>query len=76
MLPQVLNTRRWITAQACYVYGAPGTQKTHVLQHLIAELNRSEIAKNGAGRRAFYVYVLQGVRSLEDWNFRSRRSKR
>src|SRR5215471_11285757 len=53
--------------RAYYVYGAPGTQKTHVLQHLIAELNRSEIAKNGAGRRAYYVYVLQGVRSLEDW---------
>ena len=31
--------------RAYYLYGAPGTQKTYVLQHLIAELNRSEIAK-------------------------------
>jgi DNA transposition AAA+ family ATPase len=51
--------------RAYYVYGAPGTQKTHVLQHLIAELNRSEIAKNGEGRRAYYVYVRQGIRSLD-----------
>ena len=49
--------------RAYYLYGAPGTQKTYVLQHLIAELNRSEIAKNGEGRRAYYVYVRQGIRS-------------
>ena len=36
--------------RAYYLYGAPGTQKTYILQHLIAELNRSEIAKNGEGR--------------------------
>jgi DNA transposition AAA+ family ATPase len=51
--------------RAYYLYGAPGTQKTYVLQHLIAELNRSEIAKNGEGRRAYYVYVRQGIRSLD-----------
>ena len=51
--------------RAYYVYGAPGTQKTYVLQHLIAELNRSEIAKNGEGRRAYYIYVRQGIRSLD-----------
>ena len=51
--------------RAYYVYGAPGTQKTYVLQHLIAELNRSEIAKNGKGRRAYYIYVRQGIRSLD-----------
>src|SRR5580658_7511848 len=49
--------------RAYYLYGAPGTQKTYVLQHLIAELNRSEIAKNGEGRRAYYIYVRQGIRS-------------
>lgn len=49
--------------RAYYVYGAPGTQKTYVLQHLIAELNRSEVAKNGEGRRAYYIYVRQGIRS-------------
>jgi hypothetical protein len=51
--------------RAYYLYGAPGTQKTYVLQHLIAELNRSEIAKNGEGRRAYYVYVRQGIGSLD-----------
>ena len=51
--------------RAYYLYGAPGTQKTYVLQHLIAELNRSEIAKNGEGRRAYYIYVRQGIRSLD-----------
>ncbi len=28
-------------------------------------MNRSEIAKNGEGRRAYYVYVRQGIRSLD-----------
>ena len=51
--------------RAYYLYGAPGTQKTYVLQHLIAELNRSEIAKNGEGRRAYYVYVRQGIGPLD-----------
>ena len=51
--------------RAYYLYGAPGTQKTYVLQHLIAELNRSEIANNGEGRRAYYVYVRQGIHSLD-----------
>ena len=27
-----------------------------MLQHLVAELNRKELARNGAGRRAYYVY--------------------
>jgi hypothetical protein len=35
------------------------------MQHLIAELNRSEIAKNGEGRRAYYSYVRQGIHSLD-----------
>ena len=50
-------------SRAYYLYGAPGTQKTYVLQHLIAELNRSEIAKNGEGRRAYYVYVRSSASS-------------
>ena len=49
--------------RAYYLYSAPGTQKAYLLQHLIAELNRSEIAKNGEDRRASYVYVRQGIRS-------------
>jgi DNA transposition AAA+ family ATPase len=41
------------------VVGDPGKQKTYVAKHLIAELNRKEIAKNGHGRKLFYVYVPQ-----------------
>lgn len=47
---------------AYYVYGPPGTQKSFILQHLIAELNRAEVAKNGAGRCALYVYCRAGIR--------------
>ncbi len=42
--------------RAYYVEGDPGTQKSFIAQHLVAELNRDEISKNGAGRRAYYVY--------------------
>lgn len=42
--------------------GAPGSQKTFVLQHLIAELNRQELSKNGLGRLAIYVYCREGIR--------------
>jgi DNA transposition AAA+ family ATPase len=51
--------------RAVYVHGGPGSQKTFVLQHLIADLNRIEIPKNGHGRRAFYVYCRQGIRPLD-----------
>lgn len=51
--------------QARYFKGAPGSQKSFVLQHLIAELNRAELAKNGHGRRAFYVYCRAGVRPTQ-----------
>lgn len=44
------------------VYGAPGCQKTWVLQRLTAELNRAEVAKNGTARRAFRVYCRAGIR--------------
>lgn len=46
---------------AYYFRGAPGSQKTFVLQNLIAELNRAEISKNGHGRRAFYVRCRVGI---------------
>jgi DNA transposition AAA+ family ATPase len=48
--------------RAYFFRGAPGSQKTFVLQHLIAELNRAEISKNGRGRRAYYVYCRQDIR--------------
>lgn len=58
---QALEHRR-----AYYVYGPPGTQKSFVLQHLAAELNGRELAKNGTGRkRAHYVYVRHGIRPLD-----------
>ncbi len=38
-----------------YFRGAPGTQKSHVLQHLVAEKNCAEI-KNGNKAIAFYIY--------------------
>lgn len=47
--------------EARYFKGAPGSQKSFVLQHLIAELNRTELAKNGHGKRAFYVYCRSGI---------------
>ena len=31
--------------RAYYLYGAPGTQKTYVLQHLIADLNRLSVSE-------------------------------
>lgn len=46
---------------AVYVEGAPGCQKTFVVQHLIAELNRTDVGKNGDGRRAFYIYCRAGI---------------
>lgn len=50
---------------AYYIYGPPGTQKTFGLQHLIADLNRTEIAKNGHGRRAGYVYCRAAIRPTD-----------
>src|SRR5947209_3299066 len=39
--------------RAGLVYGGPGSQKTFALEHLIAELNRKEVAKSA--RAAYYV---------------------
>jgi len=50
--------------RAYYVEGDPGTQKSFVLEHLVEELNRGELAKNGAGRRAYYVYCPEGATPL------------
>lgn len=38
------------------VEGNPGTQKSFVAQHLVYELNQAELSKNGAGKRAYYIY--------------------
>jgi hypothetical protein len=42
--------------RAYLLRGAPGTQKSEVIAHLIAELNCSELKQNGHGRRAFPIY--------------------
>lgn len=38
-----------------FVYGPPGSQKTFVFEHLIAEFNRRELALEGSSNRAYYV---------------------
>jgi DNA transposition AAA+ family ATPase len=63
----VAQIRRYFYAaldngHAYYFRGAPGTQKSFVLEALIAELNRVDLSKNGHGRRAFYVYCRQNIR--------------
>jgi hypothetical protein len=50
---------------AYMTYGPPGSQKSFALQYLVAKLNREELAKNGHGRRAFYVYARQGIKPLD-----------
>ena len=40
---------------AYMLYGPPGSQKSFVLEHLVAEFNRRELACKGE-RRAFYMY--------------------
>ena len=42
---------------AYMIYGPPGSQKSFVLEHEIARLNREELRKKGIGRRAYYVYA-------------------
>jgi type II secretory pathway predicted ATPase ExeA len=40
---------------AYMIYAPPGSQKSFVLEHLVAELNVAELSRNGAGRRAYYI---------------------
>lgn len=48
---------------AYMIYAPPGSQKSFVLEHQVAELNRSEIANDSDGaRRAFYIYARQNIR--------------
>jgi DNA transposition AAA+ family ATPase len=50
--------------RAYYFRGAPGSQKTFTLQHLIAELKHAE-TNGGSRRRAFYVRCRAGIRPLD-----------
>lgn len=52
--------------RAYFFRGAPGSQKTFALLHLIAELNRNEVAmKNAEARRAFYVRCRFGIKPTQ-----------
>src|SRR6185437_346032 len=46
---------------AYFVYGPPGTQKSHILKKLIADLVVRELPKNGTGKCAFYIYCRAGI---------------
>lgn len=46
---------------AYMIYAPPGSQKSFVLEHQVAALNRDQLAKSG-GARAFYVYARQNLR--------------
>lgn len=46
---------------AYMIYAPPGSQKSYVLEHQVARLNRTEVA-NETGRRAYYVYARTGIR--------------
>ena len=47
------------------IYAPPGSQKSFALEHEVARLNRSELTKNGHGRRAYYVYAREGIGSRD-----------
>jgi DNA transposition AAA+ family ATPase len=51
--------------RAYLLRGAPGTQKSEVIKHLVAELTISDVAKNGHGRRAFPVYCSELIRPTQ-----------
>jgi DNA transposition AAA+ family ATPase len=46
---------------AYMIYAPPGSQKSFVLEHQVAQLNAREVA-NAEGRRAFYVYARANIR--------------
>ena len=48
-----------------FVYGAPGSQKTFVFEHLIATHNREALAGGVHASRAFYVYCSEGIKPRE-----------
>lgn len=43
---------------AYMIYAPPGSQKSFVLEHLVAELNRQELTKSDRAQAAFYVYAM------------------
>ncbi len=51
--------------RAYMIYAPPGSEKTFAVKHEVARLNREEIAKNGHGRRAFYLYAEDQMRPTQ-----------
>lgn len=51
--------------RAYYFRGAPGCQKTHVLGHLVAELNREEARKDRPDRRAYLIRCRKGIKPCD-----------
>jgi len=47
------------------IVNPPGAQKTFPLEHLVARLNRREIAKNGHGKHAYFVRCRPNIRPCD-----------
>lgn len=47
----------------CCIYGPPGSQKTFIMQHIIAEQHRAELARGKPYHRAFYIYCSEGIKA-------------
>lgn len=58
-----LNAGKRRGRMAC-VYAGPGSQKTFVTEHLVAELNREQMSQGQARTRAFHIYTSQGESPL------------
>jgi DNA transposition AAA+ family ATPase len=50
---------------AYYFRGAPGCQKTFVLEHLVAEVNREEALKEAPERRAYLIRCRIGIKPCD-----------
>ncbi len=45
-----------------FCYGPPGSQKTFVLKHLVANFNRTELRSESTRNRAYYIYCSIDIR--------------
>jgi DNA transposition AAA+ family ATPase len=45
-----------------FIYGPPGSQKTFVLEHLVAEFNRSQMASEDSRAQAYFMSAFVGIR--------------
>ena len=61
------DLRRWFhhcheNRALAFCYGPPGSQKSFVLEHLVANFNRRELKDDASRNRAFYIYCSIDVR--------------